>query len=102
MKQFMNPTEKIFPWNCFSPCKARNLVRKHVQEVCARPPTDLFNTCQEPQDAKWASGFLCPDELFASQQGQQVQPQDKGPFHFSCFPAPLLCLPVSLLLKAND
>lgn len=100
MKQFMNPTEKIFPWNCFSPCKARNLVRKHVQEVCARPPTDLFNTCQEPQDAKWASGFLCPDELFASQQ--QVQPQHKGPFHFSCFPAPLLCLPVSLLLKAND
>lgn len=47
MKLLVNPTEKFFLLNWFSLCKARNLVRKHVQEGCARPPTDLFNACQE-------------------------------------------------------
>lgn len=79
----------------FPACKAKDLVRKHVQEGCARPPTALFSTCQQLHDAKWASGFLSPDELFVSWQGHRVQPQDKGPFHFSCFPAPLLWLPLS-------
>ena len=98
MKQLMKPMEKIFLLNYFSPCKARNLVRKHVQEVCARPPTDLFNARQELQDAKWASGFLCPDEPLVSQQGQQFSYKTKDHFISPAFLLHLcVCLWVSVV-----
>lgn len=84
--------ELVFPLQRMEPCeKARP---RGLCQTTYRPLT----ACQELQDAKWASGFLCPDELFVSQQGQRVQPQDKGAFHFSCFPVPLyVCLGVSVV-----
>lgn len=85
VKPLMNPVEKIFPLNWFSPCKARNLVRKHVQwSVPDHLPTCLTRA-KSRRMPSGPVGFSAQMNCLCPSKGNQFSHETKERFFSPAF-----------------